>query len=154
MTNTQSLIHWLSMMGYLFDYFKGTERYFFSYYQNIILKYQNLFFHSVQFRCSVMSESLSLHGLHHVRTPCPSQTPRVYSNSYPLSQWWHPTIPSSVVPFSSCLQSFPASVSQFFTSGGQSIGVSASASVLPVNIQDWFPVAWSGWISLQSKGQA
>ena len=93
--------------------------------------------------------------LQHTRPPCPSPTPRVYSNSCPLSQWCHPAISSSVVPFSSCLQSFPVSgsfpVSQFFTSGGQSIGVSASASVLPMNIQDWFPLGWTGLI-LQSKG--
>jgi len=90
------------------------------------------------------------------RLPCPSPTPRVYSNSCPLSWWCHPTILSSVVPFSSCLQSFPASesfpVCQFFASGGQSIGVSASASVLPMNIQDWFPLGWTDFISLQSKG--
>ena len=87
--------------------------------------------------------------------PCPSPTPRVYSDSCPLSQWCHPTILSSVIPFSSHLQSFPASgsfqMSQFFASGGHSIGVSASASVLPMNIQDWFPLGWTGWISLQSK---
>ena len=86
----------------------------------------------------------------------PSPIPGVYPNSCPLSPWCHPTIPSSVIPFSSCLQSFPASesfpVSQFFASGGQSIGVSASASVLPMNIQDWFPLGWAGWIALQSKG--
>ena len=96
------------------------------------------------------------HGLQHNRPPCPSPTPRVYSNSCPLSRWCHPTISSSVIPFSSCLQSFPASgslqMSQFFAAGGQTIGVSASASVLPMNIQDWFPVGWTGWISLQSKG--
>ena len=111
---------------------------------------------SAQFSCSVMSNSLWPHGLHHARPPCPSPTPRIYSNSCPLSQWCHPTISSSVVPFSSCLQSFPASgsflMSQFFASGGQSIGVSASASVLPMHIQDWFPLGWTGWISLQSKG--
>ena len=88
--------------------------------------------------------------------PCPSPTPGVYSNSRPLSRWCHPTISSSVVAFSSYLQPFPASgsfqMSPFFASGGQGIGVSASASVLPMNIQDWFPLAWSGWISLQSKG--
>ena len=88
--------------------------------------------------------------------PCPSPTPGAYSNSRPLSQWCHSTISPSVIPFSSRLQSFPASgsfpMSQFFTSGGQSIGASASASVLPVNIQDWFPLGWTGWISLQSKG--
>ena len=96
------------------------------------------------------------HGLQHARPLCPSPTPRVYSNSRPLTQWWHLTISSSVIPFSSCLLFFPASgsfpVSQFFASGGQSIGASASASVLPVNIQDWFPLAWTGWISLLSKG--
>ena len=99
---------------------------------------------------------LQPHRLQHVRLPCPSPTPRVYSNSYPLSRWCHPTIPSSVVPFSSCPQSFPASgsfpMSQFFSSSGQSIGVSASASVLPMNTQDWSPSEWTGWISLQSKG--
>ena len=97
------------------------------------------------------------HGQQHSRPPCPSPAPRVYSNSCPLSQGCHPTISSSVLPFSSRLQSFPASgsfpVSQFFTSGGHIIGVSASASVLPMNIQDWFPLGWTGWISLQSKGQ-
>ena len=96
------------------------------------------------------------HGQQHSRPPCPSPAPRVYSNSCPLSQGCHPTISSSVLPFSSRLQSFPASgsfpVSQFFTSGGHIIGVSASASVLPINIQDWFPLRWTGWISLQSKG--
>ena len=105
---------------------------------------------------SVMSDSLQPHGLQHTRPPCPSPTPGVYLNSCPLSQWCHPTISSSVVPFSSHLRYFPASgsfqMSQFFTSGGQSIGISASASVLPVNIQDWFPLGWTGWISLLSKG--
>ena len=111
---------------------------------------------SVQFSHSVVSDSLQRHGLQHTRLPCPSPTPGVYSNSCPLSQWCHPTISSSVIPFSSCLQSFPASgsfqMSQFFAKGGQSIGVSASASVLPMNIQDWFPLGWTGWISLKSKG--
>ena len=110
-------------------------------------------FSSVQFIGSVMSNSLQPHGL---QPPCPSPTTGVYSNSCPLSQWCHPIISSSVVPFSSRLQSFPASgsfpMSQFFASGGQSIGVSASTSVLPMNIQDWFPLGWTGWISLQSKG--
>ena len=103
-----------------------------------------------------MSNSLRLHGLQHARPPYPTPTIGVYSNSCPLSQWCHPTVSSSVVPCSSCLQSFPASgsflMSQFFVSGGQSIGVSASASVLPTNIQDWFPLGWTGWISLLSKG--
>ena len=102
-----------------------------------------------------MSDSLWPHGLQHARPPYPSPTPRVHSNSCPLNRWCHPTTLSSVVPFSSCLQSFPASesfqVSQFFASGGQSIRVSASASVLLMNIQDWFPLGWAGWISLQSK---
>ena len=113
-------------------------------------------FYSVQFSRSVMSNSLQPHGLQHTRPPCPSPTPRVYSNSCPFSWWYHPTISSSVILFFSCLQSFPASgsfqMSQFFPSGGQSIRVSASASVLPMNIQDWFPLGWTGWISLQSKG--
>ena len=113
-------------------------------------------FSSVQFSHSVVSDSLRPHGLQHTRLPCPSPTPRVYSNPCSLSRWWHPIISSSVISFSSCLQSFPASesfqMSQFFLSGGQSIGVSASASVLPMNIQDWFPSGWTVWISLQSKG--
>ena len=100
-----------------------------------------------------MSDSLHPHGLEHARLPC-SSSPGAYSNSRPLSWWCHPTISSSVIPFSSCLQYFPASGSfprsQFFASGGQSIGV--SASVLPVNIQDWFTLGWTGWISLMSKG--
>ena len=110
---------------------------------------------SVQFSPSVVP-TLWPHGLRHTRLPCPSPIPRAYSNSCPSSQWCHPTISSSVVPFSSCLQSFPASgsfpMSQFFATGDQSIGVSASASVLPMNIQDWFPLGWTGWISLHSKG--
>ena len=99
---------------------------------------------SVQFSCSVMFASLRPHGLQHARLPCPSPIPRVYSNSCPSSQWCHPAISSHVVPFSSCLQPFPGSFprSQFFTSGGQNIGVSASASVLPMNIQGWFPLGW------------
>ena len=110
----------------------------------------------VQFSCSVMSNSLWPHGLQHARLPCPSPTPRDYSDSCPLNRWCHPTILSSVVPFFSHLQSFPASgsfqMSQFFASGAQSIRVSASASVLPINIQDSFPLGWIGWISLLSKG--
>ena len=111
---------------------------------------------SVQFSYSVMSDCLWPHRLQHTRVPCPSPTPGAYSNSWLLSSWWHPAISSSVAPFSSCLQSFPPSgsfqMSQFFTSGGQNIGASASASILPMNIQDWFPLGWTGWISLQSKG--
>ena len=110
-------------------------------------------FSSVQFSRSVVSDSVRPHGMQHARPPCPSPTPRAYSNSCPLSQWYHPTISSSVIPFSSHLQSFPASgsfqMSPFFKSGGQSIGVSALASVLPMNIQEWFPLRWTGWISLQ-----
>ena len=110
---------------------------------------------SVQFSCSVVPDSLRPHGLQHARPPCPSPTPGVYSNLCPLSRWCHPTISSSVIPFFSCLQSFPASVSfpmsQLLALGSQSIGASASASVLPINIQDWFPLGWTGWISLQSK---
>ena len=111
---------------------------------------------SVQFSRSVVSNSLQAHGLKYVRPPCPSPTPGVYSNSCPLSWWCHPTISSSVVPFSSHLQSFPASgsfqMSQFLTSSGQSIGVSASASVISMNIQDWFTLGLVGWIFFQSKG--
>ena len=109
-----------------------------------------------QFSHSVVSNSLRPHGLQHSRPPCPSPTPGVYSNACPLSQWCHPTVSSSVVPFSSHLQSFPTSgsfqMSRSFTSSGQSFGVSASASVLPINIQDWPPLGWTGWISLQFKG--
>ena len=103
-----------------------------------------------------MCDSATCCWLQQVRPPCPSPTPGVYSNSCPLNRWCHPAISSSVIPFSSSLQSFPASgsfpMSQFFASGGQSIGVSASTSVVPMNIQDWFSLGWTGWISLQSKG--
>ena len=113
-------------------------------------------FSSVQFSRSVVSDSLWPHEPQHARPLCPSPTPRVYPNSCPLSQWCHPTISSSIIPFSSHLQSFPASgsfqMSQLFASGGQSNGVSASTSVLPTNTQDWSPLEWTGWISLQSKG--
>ena len=111
---------------------------------------------SVQFSCSVVSDSLWPHGLQHARPPCPSPTPGAYSNSCPSSRWCHPTTSSSVVPFSSHLQSFPAlgffPMSWFFTSSGQSIGISTSASVLPMNIQDSFPLGWTDLISLQSNG--
>ena len=111
---------------------------------------------SVQFSHSVISDSLRRHGLQHTRVPHSSPTPRVCPISCPLSRWCDPTNSSSVVPFSSSLQTFPASgafpVSQFFASGDQSIGASSSVSVLPMNIQDWFPLGWTGWISLQSKG--
>ena len=111
---------------------------------------------SVHFCRSVVSGSLQPHGLQHARLPCLSPTPGACSNSCPLSQWCHPTISSSVIPFFSYLQSFPVSgsfpKSQLFTSGGQSIGVSASTSVLSATIQGWFPLGWTGWISLLSKG--
>ena len=123
---------------------------------NQSIKYWGHQFSSVQFSRSVVSVSLRPQGLLHTRLPCPSPTPGAYLNSCPSSQWCHPTISSSVVPFSSHLQSFPASrsfqMSQFFPSGGQSTGVSASASVLPMNIQDWFPLGLTGWVCLQSKG--
>ena len=110
----------------------------------------------IQFSRSVMSGSLWPHEPQHARPPCPSPTPGVHPNPCPLSRWSHPTISSSVVPFSSCPQSFPASgsfqMSQLFASGGQNIGVSASTSVLPMNTQDWSPLGWTGWTSLQSKG--
>ena len=111
---------------------------------------------SVQFSHSVMSDSLRFHESKHARPPCPSPTPRVHPNPCPSSRWGHPTISSSVIPFSSFPQSFPASgsfqMSQLFASGGQNIGVSTSTSVLPMNTQDWSPLGWTGWISLQSKG--
>ena len=111
---------------------------------------------SVQFSRSVVSDSLQPHESQHARPPCPSPTPRDHSDSRPSSQWYHPAISSSVIPFSSCPQSLPASesfpMSQLFTSGGQSTGVSALASVLPMNTQDWSPLEWTGWISLQFKG--
>ena len=111
---------------------------------------------SVQFSRSVLFDSLWPHGLQNARPPCPSPTPGVHSNSRPLSRWCHPTISSYVVPFASHLKSFTASgyfqMSQFFASSGQSIGVSALTSVLPMNIQDWFPLGWTGWISLLSEG--
>ena len=110
----------------------------------------------IQFSCTVVSNSLQPHGLQHTWLPCPSPTPRAYSNSCPLHRWCHPTISSSGIPFSSCLQSFPASgsfqMSKFFTLDGQNIRVSASASVLPMYIQDWSPLEWTGWISLKFKG--
>ena len=115
-----------------------------------------LLFSSVQFSHSVVSDSLRPYELQHARPPCPSPTPGVQSNSCPSSRWCHPAISFSVVPFSSCPQSLPASesfpVSQLFAWGGQSIRVSALASVLPMNTQDWSPLEWAGWISLQSKG--
>ena len=134
------------------------------YYSQIKIKDQKLkikdqklktMFSSVQFSRSVVSDSLRPHELQHARPPCPSPTPGVHPNSCPLCRWCHPTISSSIIPFSSRPQSFPASgsfqMNQLFTSGGQSIGVSASTSVLPMNTQDWSPLGWTGWISLQSN---
>ena len=113
-------------------------------------------FSSVQFSPSVVCDSLRPHGLQHAKPPCPTPTPGVYSNSCPLSWWCHSTISSTIIPFSSCFQSCPASrfyqMSQFFASHGQIIGVSALTSVLPVNIQDLFPLGWTDWVSLLSKG--
>ena len=126
------------------------------YWSGLPLPSPSQWFSSVQFSCSVVFTSLEPNGLQHTRPPCPSPTPRVYPNPSPLSQWCHPTISSSVVPFPSCLKSFSTSgsfqMSQLFASGGQNIGVSASTSVLPMNTQGWFPLGWTGWISLQSKG--
>ena len=122
----------------------------------LFMKPSGFLFSSVQFSCSVVSNSLWPHGLQHARLPCPSTTPGACSDSCALSWWCCLTISSSVVPFSSRLQSFPASgsfqMNQSFASDGQSVGVSASASVLPMNNQDWSPSGWTGWISLQSKG--
>ena len=126
------------------------------YHHQITLSCHLVLLSSVQFSHLVVSKSLQPHGQQHAKLPCLSPTPGVYPNSHPLSRWCHATISSSVVPFSSCLQSFPTSgsfqMSQFFASGSQGIGVSALASVLPMNIQDWFPLGWTGWISLLSKG--
>ena len=122
----------------------------------ILISSANIFFKLLLFSCSVVSDSLWPHGLHQARLPCPSPSLGTCSNSCLLSQWYHPTILSSVVPFPSCLQSFPPSrsflISQLFSSDGQSIGTSALASVLLMNIQDWFPLGLTGLISLQSKG--
>ena len=122
---------------------------------NIVAPY-GFWFSSIQFSHSDMSDCLQPNELQHARPPCPSPTPRIHPNSCPSSQWCRPAILSSVVPFSSCPQSLPASesfpMSQLFTSGGQSIGVSALASYLAKNTQDWSPSEWTGWISLQSNG--
>ena len=126
------------------------------YSPNIWTWYGKNQFISAQFSHSVESDSLRPHELQHARPPCPSPTPRVYPNSCPLSRWCHPTVSSSVIPFSSCLQSFQKSgsfqMSQLLPSGGQNTGVSALISVLPMNTQDQFPLGWTGWISLRSKG--
>ena len=126
------------------------------FFSESVLHISSVQFSSVHFSRSVVSDSLPPHESQHTRPPCPPPSPRVHSDSCPSSPWCHPAISSSVIPFSSCLQSFPASgsfpVSQLFASGGQSIGASASASVLPMNIQDWFPLEWTCWISLLSQG--
>ena len=138
---------------FTFIHFLTTPTLSYWYYLDLIWSYMVI---SVQFRCSVVSDSLQHHGLQNARPHCPSPDPWVYSNSCALSPWCHPTISSSVVPFSN-LQSFPTSesfqMSQFFSSDGQSIRVSASASVLPMNIQDWFPLGWTGWIAAVQKHQ-
>ena len=132
----------------------GYRKTFWLYYPLEMFKRSEGLPYTFQFSCSVRFDSLQTHGLQHARLPCP--LPGACSKSCLSSQWCHPTISFSVTPFFSCLQSFPASgpfqMSQFFTSGGQSIGASASASVLPMNIQDWSPLGCTGWISLQSKG--
>ena len=129
--------------------------YFLCFIKSCVLWY---LFMQVQFSRYVMSDSLWPHELKHTKPPCPSPTPRVHPNSCASSRWCHPAISFSVIPFSSCPKSLPASesfpMSQLFACGGQSIGVSASASVLPMNTQDWSPLGWTGWISLQSKGLA
>ena len=138
------------LLFYVFD--------FFGYEAGRILasQFTSVQFSSVHFSRSVMSDFLRPHESQHARFPCPSTTPRVYPNSCPLCPWCHPAISSSVIPFSSCPKSLPASgsfpMSQLFASGGPSIGVSASVSVLPMNTQNWSPLGWTGWISLQSKG--
>ena len=124
--------------------------------KEIVKKYIDIPISSVQFSHLALSGSLLPHELQHARLPCPSPTPGVYLTSCPSSRWCHPAISSTVIPFSSCPQALPVSgsfpMSQLFTCGGQSIGVSASTSVLPMNTQDWSPLGWTGWISLQSKG--
>ena len=139
---------WANLLGF---FSLSLNKYVYSAY------YGQVLFHNTQFSSVAQScPTLQLRALHHARLPCPSPTSGARSNSCPSSQWCHPTISSSVVPFSSCLQSFLASgsflMSPFFASGGQSIGASASVSVLPMNIQDLFPLGWTGWISLKSKG--
>ena len=135
--------------------FEAWHRYHFTFINYILYRMIQDLFSSVQFSRSVMSDSLWHHEPQHARPPCPSPTPGVHSHSRPSSRWCHPAISSSVIPFSSCPQSLPASgsfpMSQLFAWGGQSTGVSASASVLPMNTQDWSPLGWTGWI-LQSKG--
>ena len=145
-------MRWTIWKGNIVNHIKGDLSSFSYIYQSR----KHFWIISVQFSRSVLSNSLQPHGLKHARPPCPSPTPEVHSNSSPLSWWCHPTISSSVVPFSSHLQSFPASgsfrMSQLLQSGGQSTGISASTSVLPMNIQDWIPLGWTSWISLLANG--
>ena len=150
-------IYLLGILWNLMELIQST--WYTAYRTNARFLFYNVLLHnidSVQFSHSAVSNSLWPHGLQHARPPCPSPIPWVYSNSSPYSRWCYPTISSSVFPFSSCLQSFPASgsfpMSQLFASGGQSIRVSASASVLPMNTQDWSLLGWTAWLSLQSKG--
>ena len=150
-TNFSALLLDVSKIGkYLVHSWPSMDNFFF------FLAERVLYHSSVQFSHSVVSDSLRPHGLQHASPPCPSSTPRAYPNSCPLSRWCHPTISSSVVPFSSCPQSFPASgsfqMSQLFASCGQTTGVSVSTSVLPMNTRDWSPLGWTDWISLLSKG--
>ena len=139
-----------------FRYFVLAWSYLTPYLQEKLHKSISEWVSSVQFCHSVLSDSLRPHELQHATPPCPSPTPGVHTNPCPSSWWCHPTISSSVIPFSSCPQFFPASgsfpMSQLFALGGQSIGVLASTSVLPKNTQDWSPLGWTGWISLQSRG--
>ena len=146
----QSLFQWVSSSHHMAKILEFQLQ-----HQSFLCICVSIQFSSVQFSGSVVSDSLQAHEPQHARPPCPSLTPDVYPNSCALSQWCHLTISSSVIPFS-CLQSFPTSgsfpMSSFFVSGGQVIGVSASTSVLPMNTQDWSPLGWTGWVSLQSKG--
>ena len=154
----EALVEWLRAQSHrnYIKFFSDFMMYNWHNKQHLFKLYTFISLSSVQFSRSVMSDSLQPHELQHARPPCPSPTPGAHPNPCPLRRWCHPTISSSVVPFSSCPQSFPASgsfqMSQLFASGGQSTGVSTSASVLPMNTQDWSPLGRNGWISLQSKG--
>ena len=153
--NDFNFFHFLFIEDWIFSVLSSTIPCLFKFTFKISLIKISVPVSSVQFSCSVMSYFLEPHQLQNAKPPCPSPMPRVYSDSCPLSRWCHPTISSSIIPFSSCLQSFPASgsfqMNQFFASGGQSIGVSASTLVLAIHIQDWFPLWWNGWIASKSK---
>ena len=148
MLNIFSCVFWLSV--FLFGEISSRSS------AHVLIFFSYIELHSVQFSRSVVSDSLWPQGLQYAMLPCPSPTPGAYSNACSPSQWCHPTISSSIIPFSSCLQSFTASgsfqMSQFFTSDEQNTLFSALASVLPLNIQDWYPLGWTGWIFLLSKG--